>query len=154
MRKVSDIRLQPVRKTRCSTTFGLQPRWELLPKVICRCLKVGSKLNTTMHCSRFFFLGLFLALLAPFAPAQSSQPVNPDPVLLQSMQQELNRAMSSLSKADPAPYFISYSANDEFGNVIIASNGGIVANIDRRERTADISVRVGAADLDNTPGEN
>src|SRR5437016_10346700 len=107
-----------------------------------------------MQCFRFFLLGLFLALLATFAPAQSSQPVNPDPVLLQSMQQELNRAMSSLSKSDPAPYFISYSANDEFGNVIIASNGGILANINRRERSADISVRVGARDLDNTHGEN
>ncbi|HKD92362.1 MAG TPA: hypothetical protein VKB56_10670, partial [Terriglobales bacterium] len=36
------------------------------------------------------------------APATSA-------VLLDSMQHELNRAMSSLAKADPAPYFISYS---------------------------------------------
>jgi predicted Zn-dependent protease len=70
------------------------------------------------------------------------------------MQQELGRAMSSLGKADPAPYFISYSVDEEFGRVIVASNGAIVANISRHERNGDISVRVGGRDLDNTHGEN
>jgi TldD protein len=70
------------------------------------------------------------------------------------MQQELERAMTSLGKADPAPYFISYSVDEQFGKVIIGSNGAIVANLSRHERTADISVRVGNRDLDNTHGEN
>jgi TldD protein len=69
------------------------------------------------------------------------------------MQQELQRAMTSLSKADPVPYFISYSTTEEFGTVIVASNGAIVANIGRHERSADISVRVGSRELDNTHGE-
>lgn len=62
--------------------------------------------------------------------------------------------MTSLSKADPAPYFISYSVDEEFGKIIIASNGALVGNINRHERTADISVRVGSRQLDNTHGEN
>ncbi len=62
--------------------------------------------------------------------------------------------MSSLGKADPAPYFISYSVNEEFGTVIMASSGALVANIKRHDRTADISVRVGSRELDNTHGEN
>jgi TldD protein len=105
-----------------------------------------------------FFKSSFLAVsLAVFSisslSAQSSPSAVPDPVLLSVMQQELQRAMTSLSKSDPAPYFISYSATEEFGTVIMASNGAIVANIGRHERTADISVRVGSRDLDNTHGE-
>jgi TldD protein len=102
-----------------------------------------------------FFARLFFCLLA--APAlfgQSATPGSTDPQLLKTMQQELDRAMSSLSKADPAPYFISYSVNEEFGTVIMASSGALVANMNRHDRTADISVRVGNRELDNTHGEN
>ena len=104
---------------------------------------------------RFSFLAVFLALLVlPTEGKQSSQTKNPDPVLLQAMDQELGRAMSSLGKADPAAYFISYSVDEQFGRIIVASNGAIVANMDRHERNGDISVRVGDRDLDNTHGEN
>lgn len=103
---------------------------------------------------RSFFLILLLALVSLFAHAQSSQTTNADPVLLRTMQQELDRAMTSLSKADPVPYFISYSVDEESGHVIVASNGAIVADVGRHERSADISVRVGDRDLDNTHGEN
>lgn len=103
---------------------------------------------------RSFFLILLLALVSLFAHAQSSQTTNADPVLLRTMQQELDRAMTSMSKSDPAPYFISYSVDEESGHVIVASNGAIVADVGRHERSADISVRVGDRDLDNTHGEN
>ncbi len=36
----------------------------------------------------------------------------------------------------------------------MASNGALVANVKRHDRTVDISVRVGSRDLDNTHGEN
>lgn len=97
---------------------------------------------------------VFLALLAPFASAQGGSAASADPVLLNTLQQELNRAMTSLSKADPAPYFISYSVDEESTRVIIASNGALVANVNRHERSADIAVRVGTRQLDNTHGEN
>lgn len=101
-----------------------------------------------------FFLTLFLTVFATSGlSGQSSPSTVPDPVLLTVMQQELQRAMTSLSKADPVPYFISYSTTEEFGTVIVASNGAIVANIGRHERSADISVRVGSRELDNTHGE-
>ena len=115
--------------------------------------KGSGKLNYIMH-SRFFLVLLLAALIAPFAPAQSNQSTNPDPVLLKTMEQELGRAMNSLSKSDPAAYFISYLVSEESGRVIVASNGAIVANIGRHERSGDISVRVGSAELDNTHGEN
>jgi len=103
----------------------------------------------------FFIWLLFLAIPACCVNAQTSSNSNSaDPVLLKTLQQELDRAMTSLSKAEPAPYFISYSVDDESGKVIVASNGALVANMDRHERTADISVRVGSRQLDNTHGEN
>ena len=102
-----------------------------------------------------FLPGLFLAALAaPIGWAQAGSSGNADSVLMRTLQQELDRAMSSLAKADPAPYFISYSANEESGGVIVASQGAIIADASRRERTVDISVRVGARELDNTHGES
>jgi TldD protein len=98
---------------------------------------------------------LLLCLWAvPGLRGQEAAPGAADPLLLNTMQQELDRAMSSLSKADPAPYFISYSVNEEFGTIIMAGSGALVANIKRHDRSADISVRVGTRELDNTHGEN
>ena len=117
--------------------------------------KGSGKLNNIMSLSRSLISGLILACtFLPTAVGQSSQSSNPDPVLLRTMQQEMERAMSALSKADPHPYFMSYSVDEEFGTVVVASNGAIVASINRHERNGDISVRVGNRDLDNTHGEN
>jgi TldD protein len=120
----------------------------------------SGKLKGTMPFLRSsFFLSLFACVLIPFsliplAQADSTQSTTPDPVLLRVTQQELQRAMTSLGKADPAAYFISYAVDEQFERVIVGSNGAIVADVDRHERTADISVRVGNRDLDNTHGEN
>ena len=109
----------------------------------------------TMRSFKSFLAGLFLvALTASISSAQATSSGNGDPVLMHTMQQELDRAMASLSKADPAAYFISYSVDERTGSVIVGSQGAIVANVSRHERSADISVRVGNRDLDNTHGEN
>jgi hypothetical protein len=106
-----------------------------------------------------FLKSLFLCLLlslsaAPVLLGQTAAAGATDPVLLRTLQQELERAMNSLNKADPAPYFISYAGNEEFSSIIMASNGALMANIKRHDRTVDVSVRVGSRDLDNTHGEN
>jgi TldD protein len=106
-----------------------------------------------------FLKSLFLCFLstlfvAPALLGQTAAQGATDPVLLRTLQQELDRAMTLLRKADPAPYFISYAGNEEFGSVIIGSNGALMANVKRHERTVDVSVRVGSRDLDNTHGEN
>jgi len=109
----------------------------------------------TMQLFKTLIVGLFLAVLAIPAGGGQAAPSRPgESVLMRTLQQELDRAMSSLSKAEPAPYYISYSATEQSGAVIVGSNGAIVANIDRRERSVDISVRVGSRDLDNTHGDN
>src|SRR6201986_2353429 len=101
-----------------------------------------------------FISSLIILFSVPAVPAQEAKEGANDPVLLQTLQQELDRAMKSLSKADPAPDFISYAGNEEYGSVIIGTNGALMANIKRHERTVDVSVRVGSPELDNTHGEN
>src|ERR1051326_1960859 len=102
----------------------------------------------------YFLCSLLVISAAPAMLGQAATAGANNPVLLQTLQQELDRAMTSLSKADPAPYFISYAGNEEFSSVIMASSGSLIANIKRHERTVDVSVRVGSRDLDNTHGEN
>jgi TldD protein len=113
----------------------------------------GTLVNT-MFSSKSFLPGLILAALAVPASWGQGDPSHNDSFLMRTLQQEMDRAISSLSKADPAPYYISYSVNEESGSVIIASNGAIVASMGRHDRTANITVRVGGRDLDNTHGEN
>jgi len=117
--------------------------------------QASGKLFTTMLSPKSLFIWLILAVVsAPAVFAQANAGGSGDPVLLKTLQQELDRAMTSLGKAEPAPYFMSYSAADEFANIIAASNGAVVANMNHHERTVDISLRVGSRDLDNTHGEN
>jgi TldD protein len=108
-----------------------------------------------MSSYKSFFIWLILVVMpAPAVLGQGSSKAGSDPVLMKSLQQELDRAMTSLGKAEPAPYYISYSAADQSGNILAASNGAIVAQLNRHERSVDISVRVGSRELDNTHGEH
>ena len=117
-----------------------------------------SSFNWVDPLSRFTFLILFLSVgLISLEPAHSrarSANANPEPPLLSIMQQELDRAMAALGKADPAAYFVSYSITELSSSAIIASNGAIVATPSRHERVASISVRVGSQTFDNTHGGN
>src|SRR5437660_377536 len=101
---------------------------------------------------------LFLAFLFPlFAvagtkPAPASAPSSD--ALLATMNAELTRAKSELAKADPAPYFLSYSVVDHRAVVIAASEGAILSSASGHQRQADVSVRVGSSKLDNTHGQS
>jgi TldD protein len=76
-----------------------------------------------------------------------------DSVLL-TMQAELNRAKTNLSKSDPAPYFMSYTVYDQNSAVIAAAYGGLLSNVDIKRRSADVTMRVGTPQLDNTHGQS
>jgi TldD protein len=71
-------------------------------------------------------------------------------VLLETMQRELKRATMALSKSNPAPYYLSYTATDIDGFVIIGANGSLMASNGFQRRQADVIMRVGSAALDNT----
>ncbi|MGH9560352.1 MAG: metallopeptidase TldD-related protein, partial [Terracidiphilus sp.] len=75
-------------------------------------------------------------------------------VLLQTMQTELQRAMASLAKTDPAPYYLSYAVTDSDTAAIAAANGGVIISARVRRRQADVTMHVGTAALDNTHGQS
>jgi TldD protein len=75
-------------------------------------------------------------------------------ILLQTMQQELRRATEALAKADPAPYFLSYSVADGNALVIVGVNGALIASTTAERRQADVMMRVGSSTLDNTHSQS
>jgi TldD protein len=76
-----------------------------------------------------------------------------DPVLT-AMQAELQRASTSLAKSDPAPYFTSYTVNDQDVVVLVGSYGSLITDAAVKRRQADVTMRVGSPALDNTHGQS
>ncbi|MGA9642187.1 MAG: metallopeptidase TldD-related protein [Terriglobales bacterium] len=109
---------------------------------------------------------LLLALAPAFSPvpahaasakspakkeAKSAPAADPtDTLLLSTIQNELHRGQAELSKLDPAPYFTSYSISDEDSMVVMASEGGVLTSTRERRRVADVSMRIGKPEFDNT----
>jgi TldD protein len=104
---------------------------------------------------------LLATTLPQAAGAQANSGPPADPVLMQAMRSELDRAMQDLGKtpsvataknAAPAqrPYFLSYSVADAEGINITAQYGAIVSSTGHHERVADVQVRLGSPTLDNT----
>jgi predicted Zn-dependent protease len=123
---------------------------------------------------RALVASLVLLAAAPLLAASSGREVKlpvrdpsappADTVLLDSMQSELHRAMSSLgtsaaapaasSTPAPKPYFLSYSVADAENVTITAQFGAITNSSSSHNRVADVQVRLGAPDLDNTHGDH
>jgi predicted Zn-dependent protease len=76
-----------------------------------------------------------------------------DPIL-KVMQSELARATASLTKSEPAPYYLSYTVNDQDVVVLIGSYGSLLTDAGLRRRQADVTMRVGTPTLDNTHGQS
>ena len=118
-----------------------------------------------------FFLVLFLSLVflsggtplrAKMADAKigqkdqkspnraASAPV--DAQLLITIEKELQRGQTELAKLDPAPYFISYNITDGETMAVLGTQGAILTATREHTRVADVSMRIGKPDLDNTHG--
>ena len=66
------------------------------------------------------------------------------------MSEELNRNFSILrTKADPAPYFLSYEVTEENFHSVAATLGAVTGNGHGKNRRLDVCVRVGSPKLDN-----
>ncbi len=94
-----------------------------------------------------------MAAEAHAAPAQASAP------LVETMESELRRAMSSLGSGDnasqqPKPYFLSYAVADGEQVSIAAQYGAIVGSTQSHRRFADVQVRIGTPAEDNTHGDH
>ncbi len=106
-----------------------------------------------------------MALQLSFAPILSAAPAensaatktpsaNTGDPILKVMQGELTRASGSLSKTDPAPYFLSYTVNDQDIVVLVGAYGSLLTDAALQRRQADVVMRVGSPALDNTHGQS
>jgi predicted Zn-dependent protease len=107
-----------------------------------------------------------MALQLSFAPNLSADPATKSPAtkaspakspadpILTVMQSELSRASSSLAKSDPAPYFLSYTVNDQNIVVLVGAYGSLLTDAALQRREADVVMRVGSPALDNTHGQS
>jgi predicted Zn-dependent protease len=92
---------------------------------------------------------------AELAAANAPASIAPS-VLMDAMSAELDRAMTSLSKAaqpnQQPPYYIGYDTHDLTNLSIVAEHGAILSGDQSHQRTVDITVRVGDWKVDNTHG--
>lgn len=98
---------------------------------------------------------VFFFLIAPAYAAKPLSPQTSSTVLLDAMTSELHRAATSLGKGGDGqqpPYFLSYSVSDLHSISMTAQFGGLVASQENHRRVADVQVRVGDSNLDNTHG--
>ncbi len=76
-----------------------------------------------------------------------------DPVL-KAMQSELSRATAELGKAEQPPYYLSYIVYDQDFVVLVGAYGSLLTDATAQRRYADVTMRVGAPELDNTHGQS
>ena len=112
----------------------------------------GVTLRGPASCLLAVQLGCF-PVLAGGTDAERPVAKTTDPVLI-TMETELNRAKTDLAKSDPAPYFLSYAVHDQDVIVIAGSFGGLLTDSAVKRRSADVTMRVGSPELDNTHGQS
>ena len=111
-----------------------------------------------LRASLSFVLAAQLALV-PLAsgtgdrPTASAPAFGNDPVL-KAMQGELSRATTELGKAEQPPYYLSYTIYDQDYTVLVGAYGSILTATAARRRQADVTMRVGSPELDNTHSQN
>src|SRR5947209_16169402 len=76
-----------------------------------------------------------------------------DPVL-KAMQNEIARATAELSKAEQPPYYLSYTVYDQDFVVLVGAYGSLLTDTVAQRRFADVNMRVGLPELDNTHGQS
>ena len=91
-------------------------------------------------------------LIAAWACVAGDRPAQPTtaPPVLTAMQEELDRSMSGISKAEPPDYFISYTVADRQYAEVSGSNGALLSSSENRARWLEVQTRVGAYQLDDT----
>ncbi len=87
------------------------------------------------------------------SPKSSTAIAVSDPVL-KAMQDEIKRANAELGKAEQPPYYLSYTVYDQDFVVLVGAYGSLLTNAGVQRRFADVNMRVGVPDLDNTHGQS
>jgi TldD protein len=92
---------------------------------------------------------VLLAAWASVAADRPSDTSTPPPVLT-ALQEELDRSMAGLSKADSSVYFLSYTVADRQYSEVSGSNGALLSSTESRARWLEVQTRVGTYQLDDT----
>jgi TldD protein len=107
--------------------------------------------------------GMLIAQLAgvPYARAAGDKSVpTPAPVstandpVLKAMQDEIKRATAELGKSEQPPYYLSYTVYDQDFVVLVGAYGSLLTDTVAQRRFADVNMRVGVPELDNTHGQS
>jgi len=85
--------------------------------------------------------------------ATSAAAIAADPVL-KAMQNEIARATTELGKAEQPPYYLSYTVYDQDFVVLVGAYGSLLTDSAVQRRFADVTMRVGTPELDNTHGQS
>jgi len=85
------------------------------------------------------------------AAAVASAPNDP---VLKAMQTEIARATAELGKTEQPPYYLGYTVYDQDFVVLVGAYGSLLTNASAQRRFADVNMRVGAPELDNTHGQS
>ena len=120
------------------------------------CLRVTELLRAAACWMLVFQLaGLPFAMAAGDKPTSTPAPASAasDPVL-KAMQTEMGRATSELGKAEQPPYYLSYTVYDQDFIVLVGAYGSLLTDAVAQRRFADVNMRVGKPELDNTHGQS
>src|SRR5271167_3547256 len=74
----------------------------------------------------------------------------PVPPVLAAMKAELDRSITTLGKAEPSNYFLSYTVSDREIVTVSGSNGALLTSDDAHGRWLEVQSRVGTYQLDST----
>src|SRR5215471_5293431 len=118
-----------------------------------------SRESNFLRAAAYCFLAMQLALvplgsIAGDQPAPAPTPGSANDPVLKAMQAELSRAVSELGKAEQPPYYLSYTLYDQEYIIVAGAYGSLVGNTSAHRRVADVTMRVGTQDLDNTHGQS
>ena len=86
-------------------------------------------------------------------PTPSPASTAGDPVL-KAMQNEITRATAELGKAEQPPYYLSYTVYDQDFVALVGAYGSLLTDTVVQRRFADVNMRVGLPELDNTHGQS
>ena len=88
------------------------------------------------------------------ASATVPKPVSTNDPVLKAMQAELARAVTELAKGEQPPYYLGYTVYDQDFVMLAGAYGSLLGGSNVHRRFADVTMRVGSPDLDNTHGQS
>src|SRR5438309_7408896 len=91
---------------------------------------------------------------APSTASRVSARVSTNDPVLKAMQTELSRAITELGTSDQPPYYLSYTVYDQDFIMLTGAYGSLLDDRAIARRFADVTMRVGTPDLDNTHGQS